>query len=269
VGLGGRDRSDRTDRTYSPCEAKPAGRRRSLHQSPITNHSITPSPYSLFLLLGIALSAAYWIRASKEDSRLPLIYAAALGGAFLGAKLAYLGAEGWLVAAGDHRWIHWLTGKSVTGALLGGFVAVELVKRIVGYTKPTGDKFALIVPLGIMIGRLGCLTHGCCQGIPCELGPFSTHGPDGAANWPAVPVEILFNLGAFTAVLLLRRAGRFPGQLFHLYLIAYGLFRFGHEFLRATPKPFLGLSGYQIIAALLAVVGIVAYRVRARQKRGG
>ena len=49
--------------------------------APITNHSITPSPYSLFLLLGIALSAAYWIRASKEDSRLPLIYAAALGGA--------------------------------------------------------------------------------------------------------------------------------------------------------------------------------------------
>lgn len=85
----------------------------------------------------------------------------------------------------------------MTGALLGGFVAVELIKRIVGYTKPTGDKFALIVPLGIIVGRLGCLTHGCCQGIPCELGPFSTHGPDGMANWPAVPVEILFNLVAF------------------------------------------------------------------------
>ena len=234
-------------------------------QSAITP-PISPSPYGLFLLLAIIVSAVYWIRHSKNDPLLPLVYAAALGGAFLGAKIAFLAAEGWFAPAGDQRWLHLLTGKSVTGALLGGFLGVELTKRLVGYKKITGDKFALIAPIGIIIGRIGCLTHGCCQGIACNLGPFSIRGPDGTAHWPAVPVEMLFNLLAVTAVVLLRRANRFPNQLFHLYLVAYGLFRFAHEFLRATPKPLAGLSGYQVIALLLALTGAIAYHIRAKSQ---
>ena len=39
------------------------------------------------------------------------------------------------------------------------------------------------------------------------------------------------------------------GQHFHLYLIGYGLYRFSHEFQRATPKPFQSVSGYRMIAA--------------------
>ena len=64
----------------------------------------------------------------------------------------------------------------------------------------------------------------------------------------------------------MRRKHWQTGQHFHLYLIAYGLFRFAHEFLRATPKPFLGLSGYQIIGIATAVAAIVAYRKRMTQK---
>ena len=56
--------------------------------------------------------------------------------------------------------------------------------------------------------------------------------------------------------------GAEPGQHFHLYLIAYGLFRFAHEFLCATPKPFAGLSRYQIIALGTAVAAAVAYHRR-------
>jgi phosphatidylglycerol:prolipoprotein diacylglycerol transferase len=56
---------------------------------------------------------------------------------------------------------------------------------------------------------------------------------------------------------------RLPGQHFHLYLIAYGLFRFAHEFLRATPKAFGGLSGYQLIALATAITAAIAYRRRA------
>lgn len=87
--------------------------------------------------------------------------------------------------------------------------------------------------------------------------------PTGTARWPAVPVEILFNLLCFAAVLILRAKSLLTGQHFHLYLLAYGLFRFAHEFLRATPKPFAGVSGYQIIALILAVAAIFAFRHRA------
>ena len=57
---------------------------------------MTPSPYSWLLLAGIAVSIFVWSRIAKRDERLLFIYVAALIGAFLGAKVVYLLAEGWL-----------------------------------------------------------------------------------------------------------------------------------------------------------------------------
>jgi phosphatidylglycerol:prolipoprotein diacylglycerol transferase len=119
------------------------------------------------------------------------------------------------------------------------------------YRAVTGDRFALLIPIPLILGRIGCLHAGCCQGIECSFG-----------KWPAVPVEIAFQVLALLALLVLRAKRLQTGQHFHLYLIAYGLFRFGHEFMRATPKPFGGLSGYQIIALLMAVAAVIAYRKR-------
>lgn len=219
------------------------------------------------MLVGILVGAAFWYRRSQSDPRVAFVYVAAIGGAFLGAKVAYLASEGWLHVASDHRWLHWLAGKSVTGALLGGWIGVELCKKIVGYTKATGDHYALMVPIGLIIGRIGCLSHGCCPGVPCELGALSLHDAADLARWPAVPVEMGFNTVCLIGVLVLRRRQLLPGQHFHLYLIAYGLFRFGHEFLRATPKPMAGVSGYQLISIVLAVAGVIAFVLRARQER--
>jgi len=115
----------------------------------------------------------------------------------------------------------------------------------------------VVLPPALILGRLGCLSAGCCQGIACSLG-----------TWPAVPVEIGFQLAALAGLLWLRRANHQPGQHFHLYLIAYGLFRFTHEFLRATPKPFGGLSGYQFIALGTVVAAVVAWKRRRAWVRG-
>ena len=51
--------------------------------------------YGWLMLAGIFASLALWSRVAKRDSRLVLIYVAALAGAFLGAKLVCLAAEGW------------------------------------------------------------------------------------------------------------------------------------------------------------------------------
>lgn len=216
------------------------------------------------MVAGIALGAWFWVRQSRSDPRYALIYFAAIAGALLGAKIAYLLSEGWLHTDPDTRLLHWLTGKSVTGALLGGWLAVEIAKKVVGYQKTTGDRYALLVPPALILGRLGCLSHGCCQGLPLTQTPFANFG---AGRWPAVPVEIGFNLLALAAVLILRHRKLLPGQHFHLYLIAYGLFRFLHEFLRATPKVLFSLSGYQILSLLLAILGIVAFAMRAQKSR--
>ncbi len=217
---------------------------------PLTNGSPV---YSLMILAGIGIGAVYWFRASKNDGRLPLIYFGGLVGAFLGAKLAYLAAEGWMQWDHPLRWQLWLSGKSIIGALPGGWAGVEIVKKAMDYRAVTGDRFALLIPVPLILGRIGCLHAGCCQGIECSFG-----------RWPAVWVEIGFQALALVVLFVMRARRVQTGQHFHLYLMAYGIFRFAHEFLRATPKPFGGLSGYQVIALLMVVAAVVAYWRRAR-----
>lgn len=222
------------------------------------------SPYSWLMLAGIALSICLWSRVARRDERLLFIYVAALVGGFVGAKFVYLLAEGWLDWHQADRWRRLATGKTILGALLGGYAAVELAKKLLGYRSATGDWFALIAPGGIILGRMGCLLHGCCPGQVCERSWYTVNDAEGVARWPAVPVEILFNLIALGAFFLLRQRQILPGQHFHLYLIAYGLFRFGHEFVRVTPRVLGPFSGYALAALLVAGWGMFAFTRRAR-----
>src|ERR1700760_1028018 len=105
--------------------------------------------YGWLMLAGIFVSILFWSRVARRDERLVLIYVAALAGAFLGAKVVYLGAEGWLHWHDENRWIVLATGKSITGALLGGYAAVEIAKYFLRYTRTTGDWFALVIPVSL------------------------------------------------------------------------------------------------------------------------
>jgi phosphatidylglycerol:prolipoprotein diacylglycerol transferase len=147
-----------------------------------------------------------------------------------------------------------MTGKSITGALLFGYMGVEIGKSIFKYKNPTGDLFAIVVPLGIMFGRVGCFFHGCCQGREFDL--------LGLTRWPASMTEFLFNFFALIVALCLSKFKILPNQHFNLYLIFYGVFRFFHEFLRDTPKVFFEFSGYQFVSLLLVIVGIVGFVIR-------
>jgi phosphatidylglycerol:prolipoprotein diacylglycerol transferase len=217
------------------------------------------------MLAGIIVSLTVWSRVARRDSRLVLIYIAALAGAFLGAKLVYLAAEGWLHWHDEQRWLILATGKSITGALLGGYLAVEIAKRVVQYRNTTGDWFAVIAPVGIMLGRVGCVLHGCCLGHVCEPSWFTVNDIHGVPRWPAAQVELLFNALALGVVLLLRWRKILPGQHFHLYLIAYGVFRFVHEFWRETPAILGPLTGYQIAAVAMVLLGVVRFISRRKQ----
>jgi phosphatidylglycerol:prolipoprotein diacylglycerol transferase len=160
------------------------------------------------------------------------------------------------------RWLQFLHGKSITGGLLGGYAGVEIAKRLLGYRAPTGDMFALIAPLAIMLGRVGCILHGCCLGQPCEATWFTVNGTYGIPRWPAAHVELLFNALMLLVILLWRSRGLWPAQHFHLYLIAYGLFRFVHEFARATPRIVGPLSGYHFAALAITILGTAGFILR-------
>ena len=211
------------------------------------------------MLAGIVVSICFWSRLARRDDRLLAIYVAALIGAFLGAKVVYFFAEGYQHLGASDMWLQLATGKTILGGLLGGYAAVEMAKRLVGYAGATGDWFATIVPFGIILGRAGCWFHGCCQGKVCQPSWFTVTDSAGAARWPSVPVEILFNLVMVAVLLPLRRAGTLTGQHFHIYLIAYGGFRFLHEFLREEPTVIGRFTGYQIAALAVAALGTVGF----------
>lgn len=217
------------------------------------------SPYGWLMLAGIAVSVIFWARLARRDDRLLVIYLAGLVGAFLGAKVAYLLAEGWRDIGQPDQWLRLATGKSIIGALPGGYAGVELAKKLTGYRTVTGDWFATIAPVGIILGRIGCLLHGCCLGRACDANWWTLRDTHGVARWAAVPVEIGFNAFAILLFAVLRRRRILAGQHFHLYLIAYGLFRFLHEFLRDTPRVGGGLSGYQFISLGVAMFGVVMF----------
>jgi phosphatidylglycerol---prolipoprotein diacylglyceryl transferase len=220
---------------------------------------MTISPYTWLLLAGIAVSFFFWKRRARQDRRLVFIYGAALVGAFFGAKMVYLFAEGWLHFGAADMWPQLAAGKSILGALLGGYVFVELAKWQVGYRQVTGDDFALIAPVSIGLGRVGCLLHGCCLGTVCPPGWYTIRDVDGVSRWPAVPTELVFNAMALVLFLFLRHRKFLPGQHFHLYLIGYGLFRFGHEFVRATPRLLGPFSGYHFAALIVVVFGAFCF----------
>lgn len=221
--------------------------------------------YTLVTFLGLGLGAWFWSRRMRETPAAFAVFVGAIIGAYSGAKLVFVLVEWPVFFGAADQWLRLASGKTILGALLGGYAGVEIAKKMIGYREPTGDWFAVGVPLAIAAGRLGCLRYGCCPGIPMGSGfPWE--------RWPAVPVELAFNLLFVAAILPLVRQKGSPnawlrGQCFHLYLISYGLFRFAHEFLRDTPKSGWGIGGYQIAALALVVLGLVRGWQRLRMRR--
>ncbi len=228
-----------------------------------------PTTYSLLMVCAIILSGWLLWRLRKRDSTLLSVYLVTLAGALLGAKVVYMLAEGWLFLDHPDKWQIWLTGKTILGALLFGYPAAEWGKWFFGYKRVTGDFFALAVLPGIILGRIGCLAQGCCTGHVCAPAWWTLRDAAGVDRWPSVPVEIAFNLAAFVVFLVLYRQGKQRGQLFHWFLMGYGLFRFTHEFIRGTPRVAGPFSGYHFAAAAVFFLGLWGYRRRASQSPSG
>jgi phosphatidylglycerol:prolipoprotein diacylglycerol transferase len=215
--------------------------------------------YLLFVGAGVLMALAFPVMRHIRDDRLRrqyyLMQVITIIGAVVGAKLSVL--------VGDYHW-PWTpvedwgnvlsSGRSITGALIFGFLFAEIAKPIVRYTMPPNDRFAALLPFTIAIGRVGCLTAGCCRGLPYD-GWCAMRGVDGIMRYPTQLFEIIFQLTIGVLFMVMVKRKIFFGRLFSFYLIAYGLFRFLTEFIRDTPKSFGVLSGYQILSLVMIVLG--------------
>lgn len=137
--------------------------------------------------------------------------------------------------------------------------------------RATADSLAPVLPFSLGLIRLGCFAAGCCHGAPTDL-PWGVHVmapwvPEDIRALPLHPSPLYEALFLFTlsGTLLyaqrLRPAGAYHGRLAALCLGAYGVFRFGFDFLRGDLTPLAaGLAPSQWFGIAVALVAVVFAR---------
>ena len=120
--------------------------------------------------------------------------AAAVAGAALGSKFLYWLEDPRQTLANLHNPAYLVGGKTIVGALIGGLVTVELMKRYIGLRTSTGDLYAIPLAIGIAIGRVGCFLTGLSDntyGTATSL-PWGIDFGDGIRRHPTQLYEIIF-----------------------------------------------------------------------------
>jgi len=192
----------------------------------------------------------------NQEQRWMIIAAAAIG-ALVGSRL--LG----LLEQAPERGFHWqqlLTpgGKTIVGGLLGGWLAVEILKRVVGIQSRTGDLFAVPLCVGIAIGRVGCFLAGLADdtyGLPTNL-PWGVDFGDGVRRHPTQVYEIIFLLLLGWMLWRWSRRPHTNGRIFRAFMAAYLAWRLVIDFLK--PQPLIG--GMNVIQ-WVCLAGLVALTI--------
>lgn len=234
--------------------------------------------YGILMILGFLVAgASTFLRAGKRGTtRTDAVYAAvfATGGGILGAKLlAVLTTLPYLID-GTASFMDLLTGGFVFyGGLLGGVGGLYLYLKIykldvVRYF----DLFAVCVPLGHALGRVGCFFAGCCYGIPCDCAISVTYSevyaqygtPVGVKLLPVQLIEGAFLLLLYVALEIVYRKTQRAGISLLVYITAYAVARFVLEFFRGDSVRGLlfALSTSQWISLGLLVLVYAAVIVR-------
>jgi phosphatidylglycerol---prolipoprotein diacylglyceryl transferase len=158
-------------------------------------------------------------------------------------------------------------GVSVTGAVLGGFLALFVYTQYRHLSAGRlADIFAFIAPVGLFVGRMGCLIMGDATGVPTHSlwglvywQPSSSIPPQliGEPTFPApIALQVLDILLLILALGLSRKSLR-PGMLWAVFLQAYGLGRFLIGFWQLGSLGFLGLHFIQWVVLIISSVGFI------------
>lgn len=183
----------------------------------------------------------------------------------------------------------WGGGLTFYGGLIAATVASWLLFRRDRFPFWKGaDMGGMMVPIGLGLGRLGCLMAGCCFGTVCHL-PWALRFParSPASEWqareqllgsplePSLAVHPTQLYEAFAALTLsaaligfVHPRKRYDGQVFVAFLGLYGVARFCIELFRSDDRGGYLLSTSQWIALGLGATALYLHtRLSTRARR--
>ena len=240
--------------------------------------------HDLFTVLALTVGLVLYYRDLRRrgwlDDRIVTVSVAAIVGALIGARLItawehleyYTALDGVPLTVAIEQ-----SGKSLIGALAGGYLGIAIAKRALGYTRSTGDAYLLAIPVATAIGRIGCFLSELPLGTPTDL-PWAIGVPAEAAAafarcpgcevpmHPSMLYEIAFNVIAAIVVVRYRDRVPVPGDGLRMYLLAAGIFRFLVESVRGNEPQALGLTGPQWV--LIPLVGLLVMHFIRQMRRG-
>lgn len=138
------------------------------------------------------------------------------------------------------------------------YLEAKLIKQ-----KPSAvfDVLTICTIVTVMSARVNCLFAGCCLGkvIPWTAG----------FRWPTREIELALYL---ILILWLGRKlgkGKFTGQLYPLYMISYGIFRFIEEWFRESEHVYRLFHLSHLWAVISIAVGTAIYYRLAKNSDSG
>jgi prolipoprotein diacylglyceryltransferase len=206
--------------------------------------------------LAAAAAALWFSRVAK--SRLPAMprdvayLAAVVIGATIGAYLF----------GSLNLWLSGQSGiaRSIEGAVAGGIIAVELYKWRAGIRTRTGARFALLIAVGVAVGRIGCYLAGLddfTYGTPTTL-PWAHDFGDGVLRHPVQLYESAAMAACALAYALAVRRSRFILENgFYLVIGFYGLQRFLWEFFKPYGTVLGPFTLFHLLSAAIVVYAAV------------
>ena len=224
------------------------------------NLQIALNPHVAFEAIGYgcAITLYFYLRRRSGRAPFPLetifwLICGCMFGAWLGSKLIVL-LENYRTFATTDSWLRLLAGgKSAVGAILGGWVGIELTKHWLQLRTQTGEFFVYPLAVGTAISRIGCFvtgledqTHGAASSLP-----WAVDFGDGVARHPTQLYEAIYVIVlAVVLHLSAARRARSPATLFRLYLAGYLAFRLAVDFLKPRETVIFNLNVAQIACAL-------------------
>lgn len=201
-----------------------------------------------------------WLKKRQGDiissSNRIWIFIGVIFGAFMGSRLLGGLEDPPQIAKADNIIYYFYQNKTVVGGLLGGLAGVEIIKKIIGEKKASGDLFVYPFLLALIIGRIGCFSMGIYEETYGNETNFITgmNLGDGSLRHPIVLYEIVFLIILWIGIhYTASRISLQPGALFKIFMICYLFFRFLIDFIKPHYTFNFGLSVIQLscLAGLL------------------